>query len=240
MNGATASKLSGGAKFAEKFVSLYLEQGFQSLPKKDLDLLVFILLEIDGKTIHHDHSNYEVARKLRVTPARVNALRRDAYARWWPLVKQRKDPLQPILEKVLTAENIEAGAKFAKAKNLGEQGFLAVQIEHAYDRIEFEEALLKTGVIPIYERNPNVVVVHFDTLLRLAESHGYVGKDLKRVRDCLKNLSTANQKVKDLLKKDVAKITWDEIRSAMNDLAAEKLVSAVNAKALLKIAFPFL
>lgn len=189
-------KLKDPAQFGQKLLSLYLEQGFQSLPKRDLELLIFLLLEIDG-AIDRRESNYVVARKLRVTPTRVKALRRDAYARWRPLIgESREDALQRILGSVLTVENIEAGAKHASEKSRKE-GFIAVRIEHSDDRGEFEQVIMDVGAIPIYERNRDVLVVRFDTLIAISEKLGLLGQDSRRARSELKELAPAAEELED-------------------------------------------
>jgi hypothetical protein len=234
-------KLKDPAQFGQKLLSLYLEQGFQSLPKRDLELLIFFLLEIDG-AIDRKDNNYIVARKLRVTPTRVKALRRDAYARWRPLIDEsRKDALQRILESVLTVENIEAGTKHASEKSRKE-GFIAVRIEHPDDQGEFEQAIMDVGAIPIYERNRDVLVVRFDTLIAISEKLGLLGQDSRRVRSELKELAPAAEELEDFLKKPIQKLTWAEARSVLNSVGAKAIAGLVDTKVtdVLKIVFPFL
>ncbi len=78
-----AIELKDPAGFGNEFLRLTLLQGFQSLTKRDLELLIFVLLERDG-AIDRGDSNASVALQLRVTPAKVKGLRRDGYARWCP------------------------------------------------------------------------------------------------------------------------------------------------------------
>ena len=92
--------LKDPAGFANEFLRLTLLQGFQSLTKRDLELLIFVLLERDG-AIQRAESNFSVASHLRVTPAKVKALRRDGYARWRALVPEESDAaLQRMVEAV--------------------------------------------------------------------------------------------------------------------------------------------
>ena len=83
-------ELKDPAAFGNEFLRLTLLQGFQSLTKRDLELLIFVLLERDG-TVGRDESNATVAARLRVTPAKIKALRRDGYARWRALVPEDDD-----------------------------------------------------------------------------------------------------------------------------------------------------
>lgn len=227
--------------FAAAFLDAYLSQGFQSLPKRDLDLLVFLLLERDG-AINRTASNFDVARHLRLTPARVKTLRRDAYARWRPLVgDNRKNQLKAILSEILTVKSISVGSKYVSEKTR-KDGFLAVRVEHADDRQELEEAILSAGGLPVYERNRDVLVVRFDTLLAIAEDFEFIDRDPARVRAALKKLAPAVDEVKDLLRKDVSDLKWEEVRSAFNAAGAEAVSSLIttNVIALLRIALPFL
>ena len=67
--------------FAKTFLGTYGTHGFQSLAKRDTDLLLFYALEHSG-VIDSRASNHQVARRLKLTPKRVSNLRRDAWARW--------------------------------------------------------------------------------------------------------------------------------------------------------------
>jgi len=61
------------ARFARGFLDRYLTPAFGSLTKSELDLLVFSLLHEIGYLRPSD-SQYEIARRLRATPARVRSL----------------------------------------------------------------------------------------------------------------------------------------------------------------------
>jgi len=61
------------ARFARGFLDRYLTPAFGSLTKSELDLLVFSLLHEVGYLRPSD-SQYDIARRLRVTPARVRSL----------------------------------------------------------------------------------------------------------------------------------------------------------------------
>jgi hypothetical protein len=218
-----------------------LEQGFQSLPKRDLDLLIFILLEIDGAIDRRD-DNYDVGRTLRVTPQKVRLLRRDAYARWRPLVGEaRRDALRRILTRVLTRSNIDAGAKHA-AEKTKEQGFVAVLVEHSDDQAEFEQAIKDAGAIPVYERNREVIAVRFDTLLRISEMHEFIPQDPKKIKAELRRVASGVDDLEEFLKTPVKDLTWEDARSAINTAGAKAVAGLADVKltSLLKVLFPFL
>lgn len=234
-------ELKDPAAFGNEFLRLTLLQGFQSLTKRDLELLIFVLLERDG-AIGRDESNAAVALKLRVTPAKVKALRRDGYARWRALVPEENDAaLRRIVATVLTEANLRSGAKHVSERSRKE-GFLAVRIEHPDDAQRFEQAILDVGALPVYERNREVVAVRFDTLLKIAEKWGYLQPDAEKIARELKKLAPTAEEVADLLKKDVTKLRWEDARNALNSLGAKAISSTAEGglKGLLKIVFPFI
>ena len=139
-----AIELNDPAGFGNEFLRLTLLQGFQSLTKRDLELLIFVLIERDG-AINRSDSNAAVALQLRVTPAKVKGLRRDGYARWRALVPEEGDSaLQRIVAAVLTEANLRSGAKHVSERSRKE-GFLAIRIEHPDDAQRFEQAILDVG-----------------------------------------------------------------------------------------------
>lgn len=234
-------ELKDPAGFANEFLRLTLLQGFQSLTKRDLELLIFVLLERDGAILRAE-SNFTVASHLRVTPAKVKALRRDGYARWRALVPEESDAaLQRIVATVLTETNLRSGAKHVSERSR-KDGFLAIRIEHPDDQQQFEQAILDVGALPVYERNRDVVAVRFDTLLKIAEKWGYLQPDPEAITAELKKLAPTAEEVADLLKKDVTKLRWIDARNALNSLGGKAIASTAEGglKGLLKIVFPFI
>ncbi|HLL17474.1 MAG TPA: hypothetical protein VK439_01715 [Rubrivivax sp.] len=234
-------ELRDPAGFANEFLRLTLLQGFQSLTKRDLELLIFVLLERDG-AIERGESNASAAMRLRVTPAKVKALRRDGYARWRSLVPEEGDTaMQRILATVLTESNLRSGAKHV-GERARKEGFLAVRIEHPDDQQRFEQAILEVGSLPVHERNREVVAVRFDTLLKLAERWGYLQPEPEAIVARLKQLAPAAEEVADLLRRDVATLRWIDVRNALNSLGAKAIAGTAEGglKGLLKIVFPFM
>lgn len=236
-----AIELNDPAAFGNEFLRLTLLQGFQSLTKRDLELLIFILLERDGAIARSD-SNAAVALRLRVTPAKVKALRRDGYARWRALVPEEGEAaLQRIVATVLTEENLRAGARHVTERSRKE-GFLAIRIEHPDDAQRFEQAILEVGAIPVYERNREVVAVRFDTLVQIAERWNYLQPDAQATLAELQKLAPASEEVAELLKKDITQLRWVDARRALNSLGAKAIATTAEGglKGLLKLVFPFI
>jgi len=234
-------ELNDPAAFAAEFLRQTQLQGFGSLSKRDLELLVYVLLERDG-AIDRNASNHAAAAQLRVTPAKLRALRRDGYARWRQLVAEPADAaLRRILGHVLTSANLRAGSRHVSERSR-KDGFLAVRVEHPDDRQLFEQAILDAGALPVYERNREVVAVRFDTLVALAEHSGFLQPDTEAVVKELRHLAPGTEELADLLKKDVTKLRWDDARNALNSLGAKAVASSAEGgvKSLLKLVFPFL
>ena len=63
-------ELKDPAAFAAEFLRQTQLQGFGALSKRDLELLVYVLLERDG-AIDRNSSNHAAASLLRITPAKL-------------------------------------------------------------------------------------------------------------------------------------------------------------------------
>ena len=234
-------ELKDPAAFAAEFLRQTQLQGFGALSKRDLELLVYVLLERDG-AIDRNASNHAAATQLRITPAKLRALRSDGYARWRQLVAEPADAaLRRILANVLTEANLRAGSRHVSERSR-KDGFLAVRVEHPDDRLQLEQAILDAGALPVYERNREVLAVRFDTLVTLAERSGFLQPDTEAVVKALRKLAPASEELADLLEKDITKLRWEDARNALNSLGAKAVSSSAEGgvKALLKLAFPFL
>ena len=234
-------ELKDPAAFAAEFLRQTQLQGFGALSKRDLELLVYVLLERDG-AIDRNSSNHAAASLLRITPAKLRAQRRDGYARWRQLVAEPADvALRRILGHVLTDANLRAGSRHVSERSR-KDGFLAVRVEHPDDRLQLEQAILDAGALPVYERNREVLAVRFDTLVALAERSGFLQPDTEAVVKALRKLAPASEELADLLEKDVTKLRWEDARNALNSLGAKAVSSTAEGglKSLLKLAFPFL
>ena len=234
-------QLKDPAAFATEFLRQTQLQGFGALSKRDLELLFYVLLERDG-AIDRNASNHAAAAQLRITPAKLRALRSDGYAGRPRLVAERPDgPLRRTLGNVRTEANLRAGTRHVSERSR-KDGFLAVRVEHPDDRLQLEQAILDAGALPVYERNREVLAVRFDTLVALAERSGFLQPDTEAVMKALRQLAPGSEELADLLKKDVTKLRWEDARTALNSLGAKAVSSSAEGglKSLLKLAFPFL
>ncbi len=235
-------KLNNPAVFSETLLDYFLEQGWQSLSKRDLELLIYILLEQDGAIGRFD-SNHAVAKQLRLTPSKVAALRRDSYARWRPLLNfDSREMIRRVLRETLTEKRLASAGLYASERQKSE-GFLALQIEHPDYRAEMEEAIKNLEGIPIYERNPQVILVHYRTLFELARQYDLLN-DFPEIQKSLKKLRGSKVKdLEDFLKKNAQDLTWEDARAALNSTAAKIIageLTSIALPALLRAALAFL
>lgn len=82
--------------FFDDFTSEYFSRGFSNMPKRDLDVLVFHLLEKYGA--FHEMSNYDIARTLRTTPSKVKSAKYDSVLRFNYSDFKKGDYLKSSLE----------------------------------------------------------------------------------------------------------------------------------------------
>jgi hypothetical protein len=66
--------------FFDEFIDEYLSRGFTNMSKRDLDVLIFYLL--NKYEAFKDMSNYEIARKLRTTPGKVKNAKYESVLRF--------------------------------------------------------------------------------------------------------------------------------------------------------------
>jgi hypothetical protein len=208
--------LNDSSGFGKRILDQYVSEGWGSLSKRDLELLFFILLEKDG-ALDRCASNYEIARVLRVTESKVTALRKDAYARWRPLALELPaQVLARVFRTALTKSQLDQTMKYATERRMDE-GFVPLLVEHPDDRAEVEHAIKAAGAIPVLERNREVVLIHYETLLEIAESLGLLEKDPRKIQREFRQLFSTQETLKDFMTTPVGDLTWDGARAALND-----------------------
>lgn len=137
--------------FVETFLSRYLERGFGSLQKREIDILVFHLLSsipaIDGR------SNYEIANFLKIPEGRVKSLRLEA------ALKHQPANHKAVLGKIV----LELIEEMKKPDFDG--GYVSVALEDPVQKREFEYAVKKTGYPVEYGINRELLKVKPISLL---------------------------------------------------------------------------
>lgn len=210
--------LKDPAEFGRQILDQYQREGWGFLGKRDLELLVYVLLEKDG-ALTRNCSNYDIARQLRVTEAKVAALRRDAYARWRPLTgEDSATVLKRVLSAALNQDLLEQTIKFAGRKM--SEGFIPLLIEHPDDRAEIEHAIKQANGIPLYERNREVILVHYETLLKIAEKLDILESDPSKIQKELGKILGDQESLAEFLNKPISTLTFSSARSALNNAGA--------------------
>ncbi len=213
-------KLNHPQAFAQQFIDAYLRQGFGALGKRDVELLLFFLLE-RHEAIDRDATNYDVARQLRLTLGKVRGLRRDAYARWGALLESdTDDQLRAVLRRLLEVEAVKRAMKHVSSDQRAD-GFIAVRVEHPVDREELEQAIRNVGGLPEYGRNKDILLLQFDVLLDIAETLGFEDVNVRKAARYLKTHAKEVKDLGDLLAKDLSDITPADVRKGLNSAAIE-------------------
>lgn len=131
--------------FAESFIQRYLEHGFATMPKRELDLLVFHLLsqtsEFKGK------SNYELANMLRITESRVKSLKLEVAIKY-----------QTTNTKAVLGDIVDALVKEMKKPDFSD-GVVTISLEDPVYKREFEQAVKKSGYYVEYGINRELLKV---------------------------------------------------------------------------------
>jgi hypothetical protein len=130
-------------RFAEVFLDKYLAFGFGSMPKSEIDLLVFHLLteasEYSGK------SNYELATLLQIPESRVKALRLNSSLKY--KTYNPKDILAQVATRFIRSEQFTSF----------ERGKFEISLENPIEKRELENFLKKRGFFAEYTLNTEVL-----------------------------------------------------------------------------------
>lgn len=221
-----ALKLKDPTAFAEALIQHAIEPGLGSLSKRDIELLMYYLLERDG-AISRKAGTYDVARSLNLPLARAKTYRRDAHARWRGVFSDSKEiDLKEVLKSVLGVEALDAAVRHA-GKAAREDGYVPVWIEHPADRVDFEQAILDAKGIPKRGNHPDVLLVRFDVLVLIAERH-LEAQDVRAAAKALKALAPSAEEIPELLRKDVKSIRWSDVRGAAGGLAIKIGTGAID------------
>lgn len=229
MSDEILDRLSGklAESFATEFLRKYLHGGFQSLLKRDVDLLVFYELERSG-AVDEWASNHEVARVLRITPRRVATLRHDSYARWADTAHRRRR-LERRLKNYFTEPNIAAVLRESRREDL-EDGLLPIVLEHPAERADFEEAIKRVRGVPRHERNREVLLVSFHALTELM-SMVQLGREPKEALELVHREFAKHATLKSLLRRDLTKVSAAEARTVLNEVGANITQAAMESAA---------
>ena len=201
-------------EFLEYFLQFYLQNGFQSLSKKDIDLLLFYLME--EYNIFNGKDNYQKAKQLKITPTKLKSLQLESYMRWGK--QTQKEILLKLFTRIFSQENIKSITR--EQENKLEKGYIPLMIENPVEKLELERILKENNSIVDYNLNKEVIDVKLHTLILIS----YLTNDNKE--KLLKELNKFSQQhsLKELVtKKDIKELTIDDFRQIINEVGYESL-----------------
>lgn len=143
--------------FGEKFIERYLANGFGSMTKSEIDILVFHLLSESDQI--KDTSNYDVANTLRITESKVKSLRLNAALKY-----QQANP-KAVLSKIVKRITDE----MSKPEFQG--GSVTITIENPVEKRELEHAIKESGRNIEYGFNRELLKISPISLFELVLTH---------------------------------------------------------------------
>lgn len=87
--------------FFDRFLSKFLENGFGTLPKREIEILIFHLL-YNESTFIEDKTNYEMANLLKISESKIKSLKADADLKYQRT--NNKEALQHIAEMIFSTQ----------------------------------------------------------------------------------------------------------------------------------------
>jgi len=103
MNGIGKLTDSEKIHFSETFLEKFLQNGFGTLPKREIEILIFHLL-YKNSSFFHDKSNYEMANLLKISESRIKSLKAEANLKYQRV--EFKDALREIAEDLFVKKTI--------------------------------------------------------------------------------------------------------------------------------------
>lgn len=195
----------------QKFLDIYLKNGFQSLSKKDIDLLIFYFMEQDE--LIEGNTNYYKSRFLRITPNKLATLQLESYMRWGD--ENRGEILREFFRK--TFEEKRLNKTIEEQRDIIKKGKIPLTIENSVERLQLERTLKEINSNIEYTLNKEVIVVDVKTLFEIV----YFSIDNKeKIKQLLNNIEELDV-YEYLTKKDFRNITFDEYRKLLNQIGFE-------------------
>jgi hypothetical protein len=147
--------LNKKAQFTEQFLKEYIEKGFGSISKKEIDLLVFHLL---SKLANLDKiSNYNLALKLKLTPTKIKNLR-----------FERSLKYSQLTEKEIKESFIESLKKSAIKVNKT-SSWIILSIEDLFVREAIKAKLKDLAQLSDSSFNSEIITLDFEAFASLME-----------------------------------------------------------------------
>lgn len=203
--------------FLNEFLKEYLNHGFQSLSKSDLDLLIFHLINKNG-ILDFEKSIYDTSKLLKITPTKVKNLILNSSLRWGNI--DAKEILEKIFDDILTKEKLELVKE--ENKKYFEENKLPILLENPVYKMEFENAIKTLSSIPEYTFNKEVLIISISSVIELAKN--IYGKEPIFISD----LKTDQTKIEDILKKDIKEIEFNDFTNLVKSLRKNITNNTIN------------
>ncbi len=207
--------------FSKEFLKHYLYDGYGTMPKKEIDILVFHLIsesgDIKGKT------NYEVANKLSLTESKVKGLILESSLKYNPA--DHEAVVGKIINRLLEKDN-----------NINfNNNSISVSLENPVDKREFEFAIksLGTNSYVEYSFNKEILKVNVELMFNIMLKHAE-SKNIKLIKAMqaieewknIKNIDDFKGKFQDLMNKGgkeniigFLRLSWKAICKVKNALS---------------------
>jgi hypothetical protein len=213
-NSATKS-----AEYCHQFLNRYLERGFGTLSKREIDRLVFALL-VDTKRVADLEDHFAASRQLKVTPAKAANL---AY--------EYKLHRQPNLG---ADELRQRFGELLRNTNLGKaQHKVALEVRDRVLREEVEQEILRLKLAaPDYSFNRNLLLLDFQTFSALVSAFAgeaamkRIEAELKKHKELPQGLPSPQALLTKLLEHAAGR-AGDELSTRLFDLAEIVLTGGI-------------
>lgn len=206
--------------FLNELLTNYFRNGFQTLSKKDLDLLFFYLY---NKYFLKTKSIYEISKELKITPSKVKNLQIESYLRWGK--EDDVVSIKNVLIKFAKKENIEYIIKYHQ--DTLKKGRIPFIIENTVEKFEFENLVkLRNGIVG-YERNREVITIDLAIFLRLLEEY----LDKKIIEEVEKEFTNTVENTFELkeifTKKDIKKLTLKDTLKIFYEFGSKLIIEII-------------
>lgn len=131
--------------FGKEFLEKYLAHGYGTMPKREIDILVFHLISKSPKL--ESKRNYDIANELRLTETKVKALRLEASLKH-----------KPAIHKAVVGNIISRLVDEVQKPSFSD-GEISVSLEDPVEKREFEFAVKENGSHVEYGINREILKI---------------------------------------------------------------------------------
>ena len=202
--------------FFDTFFEIWGANGFGALPKKETELLIFSLMErIFGN--RKPSSNYEWAKILKLTPAKIKSIKLETYLKYYPLVNREEDIFRTIEKFFSRTELIHFDISAENPKL--DEGQVKIMIEDPVILFEFDRIFKVLNGIYEIDRKGEVISMSVKDFLRLINA--VTGDEEDDVIKKLAESSNSETKKFNSVKAEITKISYK------NQSEGEKLIQFI-------------